>query len=426
MRILIISRTPWNNTNSFGNTFTNLFGGMEGVEIYNICCQEGNIANDVVKDTLQLSETFLLKSLRKAKSHKQESKPGIEASSVEQMQELGKKKRSAWMFFARDMIWRITSSRWKKLIDTFIKKTDPDIIYLPIYPSLYMCDVGYYAIKQLDVPVVGHVSDDDYGYSPDDSWLSLAHYYRYKLRKKIRTIIRRCSYLEVFAENMKEEYEKEFCKTCYLIGKGVKPAQVTPPRLDGWRDEIHFVYTGGVGGERFEMLMALAKSLERHNLEKNCYLDIYSPTPLTGNDKEVMSSIKSVVFHGSISGEEVKSIQQDADCLVHVEGFSPKAVFDARMSFSTKIVDYLSSGNLMLAIGPDEINSIHVLAKNNIAVVINNLEELNRVVDDLLKGEIDRKKIQDNAYNYLLQERNIDTIQKDILLRLKAISRSDN
>ena len=50
IRILIVSRTPWDDSNSFGNTFSNLFGGMEGVEIYNICCQTGDNNNNIVKN----------------------------------------------------------------------------------------------------------------------------------------------------------------------------------------------------------------------------------------------------------------------------------------------------------------------------------------------------------------------------------------
>lgn len=422
MKILIISRTPWNNSNSFGNTFTNLFGGMEGIDIFNICCQSGSTTNDVVKETLQLSEHFLLHS---SNINARDNSTRPEATRMDQMQELGKKKRSAWMFFARDMIWKLTAFKWKKIIGDFITKVNPDIVYLPIYASLYMCDIDNYVIKQLNVPVVGHISDDVYGHSPDASRLSLAHYYRYLLRKKIRFIIRRCSYLEVFAENMKEEYEKEFGKSCYLIGKGVIADNVQKPKVNKWEGDVHFVYTGGIGGERFSTLIALAHSLERYNTSKRCYLDIYTATSLSDNDKKMMMGVKSIIFHGAISGDDVKEVQANADCLVHVEGFSPQTIFETRMSFSTKIIDYLSTGNLMLAIGSEKINSINVLSNNNMAVVINHLEELDSMVVNLLNGNIDREMIQNCAYNYLIQERNIDNIQKEILLRMKAINRTD-
>ena len=36
MKILVLSSTPWTNDNSFGNSFSNIFEGIEDVEIANI------------------------------------------------------------------------------------------------------------------------------------------------------------------------------------------------------------------------------------------------------------------------------------------------------------------------------------------------------------------------------------------------------
>ena len=49
MKVLIISRTTWDNANSFGNTFSNLFEGMKDVEIYSIACRNG-ISNNSITD----------------------------------------------------------------------------------------------------------------------------------------------------------------------------------------------------------------------------------------------------------------------------------------------------------------------------------------------------------------------------------------
>ena len=63
IKILVISRTPWDNNNSFGNTFSNLFEGMHNVEIYNICCQKGNNSNRIVKKALQLTDRSVFYSI---------------------------------------------------------------------------------------------------------------------------------------------------------------------------------------------------------------------------------------------------------------------------------------------------------------------------------------------------------------------------
>ena len=42
MKLLIISDYPWNKNNSFGKVFTDLFGGIDNLEILNIYCMGGN------------------------------------------------------------------------------------------------------------------------------------------------------------------------------------------------------------------------------------------------------------------------------------------------------------------------------------------------------------------------------------------------
>lgn len=419
MRILIISRTPWNNSNSFGNTFSNLFGGMKDVEIYNICCQAGSTENTEVSKTLQMSESSVIKSF-KGKPVTITADSANTVGSVEKMQVAGKKNRSPWMFIARDMIWEVGAIRWKSVVKRFVKEVNPDIIYLPIYGSWYMCDLDEYIIKVAKCPVVGHITDDGYGYAPNEQEIGFARIYRMVLRKKWRDLIKKCSYIEVFADNMKQEYERLFNVPCHGIGKGMLPDEVYKPQIRPNKDELHFVYTGGIGGERYSVLMALAKSFSCQSIKK-CYLDIYSATPLTDAMKTEMDAIESVIFHGAVSGSEVRKIQMDADYLVHVEGFSKESICSTRMSFSTKIPDYLSTGNVMFAIGPAEINSIQVLQSRDIAVVCDSLDKIAPTVFRLCNGEIDTAAIQDRAYTYLTTERNKSIIQAGMLERLKKL-----
>ena len=63
MRILIISRTSWDNSNSFGNTFSNIFGGIKDLEIYNVCSQEGDNINSIVQCTYQMTDRSVLESI---------------------------------------------------------------------------------------------------------------------------------------------------------------------------------------------------------------------------------------------------------------------------------------------------------------------------------------------------------------------------
>ena len=390
------------------------------MDIYSICCQRGVAYNDIVVKTLQMSESSILPRIVARKPFVSRRDDSL-SDMLTQISEVARKKRSPVSLFARDLLWGICTFRWKKVVKDFIEEVKPDVLYLPIYASLYMCHVDLTAIQYAGVPVVGHISDDIWNYSTSFPKLSLARLYRWLLRIKVYKLIQKTSYLEVFAQNMKDEYEKVFGKPCFVIGKGVNIESVRPPRSALIKNElIHFVYTGGIGGERYKVLLELGKALLRQ-AGRNSILDVYTFSPLTEEMKNEIESVPSIQLHGPVNGSEVKRIQREADCLVHVEGFSSQSVFSTRMSFSTKIIDYLATGNVLLALGPREINSIQVLKDRGVAVVVDELGELDGVLSDMFKGKIDLFSIQQTAYNYLITERSISSIQQGIHERMNSI-----
>lgn len=425
MKILIISSTTWDNANSFGNTFSNLFEGMNDVEIYNVACRHGVSNNTIVKRAVQLTDKGVLKSVYKPKFD-----PCWEIQNTQEItkenQELSqkaKKKRKTTSFIIRDMIWKL--GRWKKskTLKAFLDEVKPDIIYLPIYASPYMCQVQRYIVQKLKVPVVGHISDDVYGYPPNSSLL--AKWYRVRLRKKLRKLIQYCSYLEVFAANMKNEYEKTFGKPCYLIGKGIQADEIAKIRTNEPQGQpLHFVYTGNIGDDRYKALACIGQEMSDVFHEK-VVLDIYSATPLTEEMKETLNQSDCVKIHGAISREEVAGVQQDADFLVHVEGFSKSAIFSAKMSFSTKIIDYMMMSKPILAFGPREVNSIQVLKENEIGFTAVSQEELKSILQGVLEKRIDYKEKTERIREYLIRYRDIAKIQADIYDRIKKLVKKD-
>lgn len=56
-----------------------------------------------------------------------------------------------------------------------LDEAKPDVLYLPLYSSCYMCDVQQYVVDALSIPVVGHISDDLFAVSPE-SPLLMRHY----------------------------------------------------------------------------------------------------------------------------------------------------------------------------------------------------------------------------------------------------------
>ena len=153
MKILIISRTPWNEGNSFGNTFTNLFKGMQNVEIYHICCQKGITKGTLAVGTLQMTEKQIIRDGKNIgemvfDSINLDLKESINKSVKNKYKDYIVSKRFVSALLVRDIIWKLSNYKKSDQLLRFIKNANPDIIYLPIYNSWYMCDIQEFVLEQ--------------------------------------------------------------------------------------------------------------------------------------------------------------------------------------------------------------------------------------------------------------------------------------
>ena len=178
-----------------------------------------------------------------------------------------------------------------------------------------------------------------------------------------------------------------------------------------------YVYTGNLGSGRLEVLFKLASCLDKIE----AILEVYSTSVLSERQKKEMEKYKSFKMMGAIGSDEVKDVQQHADVLVHVESFNPKSICETKMSLSTKIIDYLCVEKLILAIGPEKINSIQFIKNNELGIVVSNLKELESAVVRISNGYVDLNKIQQKIFNYLITNRDILKIQAEIYDRLEKV-----
>ena len=199
MKILVLSATAWDNNNSFGNSFSNIFEGIKDIEIANIYCMNGNPQNNTVNRYFQISEKSLianLKNSQKPSGHEfQLSNKDIVSVVDEKIYNYARKKRWMVLFWARDFIWKI--GRWKsKELSQFLSDFNPDILFMPIYYSSYMNDIACYIKKYTNKPMVGYISDDNYTLRQ----FSMSPLYwidRLYKRRKVKNTVDLCEYLYV-------------------------------------------------------------------------------------------------------------------------------------------------------------------------------------------------------------------------------------
>jgi len=394
IKILIISNTPWDENNSFGSSFSNIFGGNLNYEIANIYCQPGLPDTKVCQHFFQITEKGIINSLlgKQKYSGKQVfplekgNSAGIVFSNKE-VKYVNKLKLIRWQifFWMRDLIW--STGEWKsEPLDDFITDFKPDLLFLPIYYSTYLNNIGLYAQKKAKVKMVGYISDDCYtlkhfSVSPL-FWID-----RLIKRHYVKKAIDNCEILYTITETQKKEYNAIFGNKCKVLFKGGDFDDFSHQKTI-LNDPIKLIYTGNLGMGRWKSLAKIAEALQMiNNNAIKARLYIYSQTNLPESAMKRLQIKDTAYYMGGIPSSQVKEVQRDADILVHVESFQLSEKYSARLSFSTKIVDYLEAGRCIMAVGWKNTGAIEYLSENNAAVVITDVNQIYNQLSHLINNK---------------------------------------
>lgn len=379
MKVLVISNSEWDDSASFGNTFTNLFGGVEELELANIYCREGVPATATCDRFLKISERTILRG--KSAVTVQSAHDDDDCKQGSQKQSFFRRHRWTVFFWAREAIW--ATGKWKcKALYDFVEDFEPDLILLMIYPYSYINKLAVHLADKYGIPMVTHVSDDDYSLH-QRSWSPLYWANRLFQRRWIRRAVEKSKALYCMTDMQREEYSKYFSVPCRLLVKGVKPGEKPDGKDVG--SPVKLLYAGNLGDGRWKSVLALGKAIERVNDgEDKMVLDVFTPTALPKRAHRAFERLRAITVSGKIPYDEVVRCQREADVLVHAESFSKKYALRVRHSLSTKIVDSLAMNRCLLAIGPRGVASIEYLIANDCAVVVTDKKE----IDSTLRNTI--------------------------------------
>ena len=273
--------------------------------------------------------------------------------------------------FCREIVWKF--GKWKTAeLDHFIDEFDADVLFIPIYPTIYMGRIQKYIINRTQKPVVSYLADDNYTYkSVHKNPISLMN--RYILRKYVRYIVKHSTKLMVIAPKQKEEYDRIFDVDSVVMTKGIDFEPFEPYKVG---NPIKMVYTGKLIIGRWNSLAAIAEAFERINQNGiKIVLDIYTTDSLTDEQNKLLNR-NGCSVKGAMTLKQVKMVQKEADILVFVESLEKKFRDTARLSFSTKITDYLRSGKCIFAIGDKNIAPIDYFNRYDSAVTATSYEQI--------------------------------------------------
>ena len=288
----------------------------------------------------------------------------------------------SWLPIAREIVWKIGHWKSKALYD-FVQEFNPEVIFVPLYPTVYMGWVQKYIIKLTKKPTVCYLADDNYSY---DSCKGVFEYlHRWWLRQQVGPLARSCKEMFVIVEKEKEDTDSRFGTNSIILTKSIdftnKPYKKKP-----LNNPLKFVYTGSMVIGRDVTLTILADTINKVNKEADCVkaeLYIYSQTEPT---TEILSKLNKGNSHfcGRISRDEVLKVQEDSDVVVFAEALFGKQANAAKLSFSTKITDYLANGKCVLAIGRDYIAPIDYFLRNDSAIVATDTTEIEAKLREII------------------------------------------
>ncbi len=415
MQVLFLSTSPLRMDNSIGNTYANIFDGMETVKFSSIFCQSGTPNAMFVDRCFRITEKDLLKNL-KDKNYNVGKEVKKEQASLlhppKKAYRFMKMLRFKAFFWGRDFIWKV--GRWKSqaLLD-FVKEVQPDIIFAPLDNNRTLNNMIQYVHGIAGCKLVTYAWDDVYTLH-QTSMSPLFWIDRFYQRPPIRRIAKLSDKIYVISKQQKEVYDKCFNKECSILFKGYD-FKVNPEINSN--SPLKMVFTGNLGYMRWKSIISIIEVLEKINFDgTKIELEIYSKTALKKSIIARMNKPGTAYFKGGVSNAEVMRIQEEADILLHIESFEKKQKNLVRLSFSTKLVDYFHQAKCIFAVGPKDVASMDYLIQNDAAITATNEKEIAEKLKNLVENPSMVREYGDKAWECGKRNHQIDSIQ-DMLYR---------
>lgn len=384
-KVLVVSTNAWRDNTGI-NTLIEFFKCWDSDRIAQIYTKSVLPKTSVCNKFFSISESAVMKSVFNRKivtgrvvKNEEEMQLNEQAEQEQKLYSSNNAKKRNFMVVCRELVWKF--GKWKTPeLDKFIDDFNADVLFIPVYPTIYMGRIQKYIIKKTQKPIVSYLADDNYTFqSVRKTPISLIQ--RCILRKYVRYIVKHSSKLMVIAPKQKEEYDRIFEVDSVVMTKGIdfqpfKEYEIGKP--------IKMVYTGKMIIGRWKSLAAIAEALEEINQnEIKAELDIYTTDNVTEEQNKQLNR-NGCSVKGALTLQQVKEVQNNADILVFVESLEKKFKNTARLSFSTKITDYLKSGKCIFAIGDKRIAPIDYFNKYDSAIIATDYKQISVKLKELI------------------------------------------
>lgn len=402
-KILICTVDTWNSKigANTSNTFSALFSQYNAEDLANIYIREELPDSKVCSRYFQISEQRIIKKYLKFAM-----KTGREVAATEEMTENDREtlekskklyennraKRSYIKLFIRELIWFF--GRWKsKELNAFIDGFSPDIVIFSMEGYIHFNRICRYAVKRSGAKAIGYFWDDNFTYKQEKNNLGYK-VLRFFQRRSLKKLAKRTDRFWAISPKTQKEADEFFGIKSILLTKPVDMPERSFNDMKIPSMPLKIVYTGNLAIGRKSSIIALSKALERINGEGEPLfeLDVYTSTSFLPEEEKELCPF--VHLHSVVPMEMVAAIQEKADILLFAEDIDGPLSKKARLSFSTKITDYLRSGKCILALGNADTAPMEYFAETGAAVCVTEKDKIDEALNMLLT---DRKKLNEYA-----------------------------
>lgn len=412
MKVLLISHTVLSKTGNMGKTLRGYLEGFTTEEVaqfyihaevptdVSICRNYYRFTDvDAIKSIIPIKERGVC--LKQNQIEEKRTSTRIDRGTIGEVYQFGRR-RTGLIYMLRNILWSI--GHWKtKRLKEWLKTVNPDVILFASGDYAFMYKIANWVSEYLNKPLVVSCMDDYYLSNANSGTFWGNIYHRLFLNEVSRTM-EKAQCVFTICDTMKQEYMTLFKKKCYTL---YTSAELKKLKLD--KEATQISYIGNLGYNRYQQLIDMGKAaaaIGRH-------IDVYSAEKCSSVISEMEKAV-GIIFHGSISADEVLRVMENSLIVIHTESFDVKNMQKVRFSVSTKIAESLMYGPCLIAYGPEGIASIDYLKENNAAYVITRPEDLESGLTEILTNAELRKQILRNARSLAAKNHNADVNPKKV------------
>lgn len=383
MRVLLLSNIEWSDNNAFGNTMSNLFSGIDEIEVASLYRRSSTPNNNICKKYFKISYISIIKNFFKKEKigeyfeYQQPQETKVSQSTEKKAISLiHKLKLNKMVYFIEDTLF--ATRRWEnEKFKNFVNDFNPDIVFSFAKASkTHLLFIKTISKHLPNCKFSTFIVDDIYAANKSK-----------KHKRIIAEQLKLASKVYAITPSLKDKYQEIFGVNIDILTKG---CDFSLPVTRKQNPIKTIVYAGNLLYGRDKTLIKLAEEIKTHNdnSQNKLFLKIFSPTIVDKSVVEALNVNGASEFCGAKPFSEIVNILNVADIVLHVESFDEKKQKVVKHSFSTKITDCLQSGSVLFAIGPKGLASMTAAKEIEGSFTAFSNEEIKEIITEISAADL--------------------------------------